>query len=133
MVYVTLNKDTYLTLDPLPLSYSVTQQTDHITEDSFHHLFTDLRTNQLTSLEFCCLHWKHVSFKFKLVSTDDVFDVQSKSLRLLVLIQIQWKSSPTKCSDGTSPTTISFSVESRMFSRKSWSKSTTARKKCAVN
>ena len=76
---------------------------------------------------------KPVQFRFKPVLTDGVYDEPSRWWKSSVLTPTPWRSSPTKSSDGTSPTTISSSAESPMFWRKSWSKSTTAKRRCDVN
>ena len=112
---------------------TVTAPIQRFTLTPFHPLFTDWKTNQSIFHVFCSLLLRPARFKFKPVSTDDVFDAPSRSSRLSVSIRIRWKSSPTKCSAGTFPQTISSSAGSPMSLRRSWSRSTSHKTKCVVS
>ena len=99
----------------------------------YNHLFTDWRTSRLTSRVFCCQHWKLVAFRFKPVLTVSVSVGQNNLFKSSVSIRTHLRSSPTKCSDGTSHPTTSSLAANRMSLRKSWSRLTSHKTICAEN
>ena len=110
-----------------------TARTRRCTQTPCRRSCTGLRTSQSTSRVCCSLPLRRARFRSRPGSTGSVSAARSKSWKSSALTPTHWKSSPTKCSVGTFPRTISSSAASPTCWRKSWSRSTTAKRKCAVN